>query len=278
MTQPLAGMLPWGKKQKDPIAERKARIAKTLEEYPVMAEIKHPYRMLIIGVSQSGKTTFGVKFAEYLSQQVDEIYVISPTYKYQKTWNNIRPLVKIDHTKPEVVFKAITRALDEEAHSDEKEVGRESKVRKLLIMDDVSHEDSINKGSKGDFSGLAYNAVWYNLSIISIVHDSTCIGKSMRESSQGLVLFNTVNGDEVGHLYEKFGIMKTKRELKALLNQFIEAKIERDEDAHPFLFVDIKHGKKIYYKMKERLIFNSQYNFPPVDSGERENDGEDPFQ
>lgn len=234
---------------------KQERINELEEEYPAIKLLVHPYRLLIIGKSQSGKTTLGIKCAEYLIPQVDEVYVISPTYEFQHSWDPIRESVHLAHDSAPVVFDALKSTITNSIGHEDNKMGERIEERRLLILDDVSYEKTLNQGNKGTFNSFAYNAVHWNLSILCIIHKTSNIGAGMKENCDGLILFNTVNTNEVENIYNNYGVVKTKKQMHALFSQFIWDPIQKGEDEHPFIFVDLKHGGLVYYKLKERLQF-----------------------
>lgn len=208
--------------------------------------------MTIIGKSQGGKTTMGVKVIEYLLPQVDEVFITSPTYELQETWNPIRPYVTSYHDGPEILFKALNVAIMNEIGAEDHKVGKPIKTKRLLICDDVSYEKVLNQGNKGIFNGFAYNAVWYNLSMVVIVHKSSNIGAGIKENCDGLLLFNVVQ-KELKPLFDTFGITSSLRTFRELIQKEIKDRIKSEEDKYPFIYYDLKN-EKVYFKMKEELM------------------------
>lgn len=230
-------------------------IEKLEQEYPAIKLLQHPYRLLIIGKSQSGKTTLGVKCIEYLIPQVDEVYVVSPTYEFQETWAPIREYVTLYHDSTATIFETLKSTISNSIGHEDAVIGQRIETKRLLILDDVSYEKNLNQGNKGTFNSFAYNAVHWNLSLVVIVHKTSNIGAGMKENCDGLILFNTINLKEVDNIYENYGIVRTRKQMYSLFEQFIWNKIQQGEDLHPFLFVDLKHGGLVYGKLKERLEF-----------------------
>lgn len=180
---------------------------------------------------------------------------MSPTFEFQHTWDPIRKSVLLAHDKAAVVFDTLKATFANSIGHEDHKIGEKVECKRLLILDDVSYEKTLNEGNKGSFNSFAYNAVHWNLSILCIVHKTTNIGAGMKENCDGLILFNTVNLDEVDKIQQCYGIVKTKKQMSSLFDQFIWDPIRKGADAHPFLFVDLKHGGIVYYKLKERLLF-----------------------
>ncbi len=207
----------------------------------------------MIGKSQSGKTTLGVQIAEWLIPQVDETYVVSPTFEFQPTWAPIRNLVTMYHDGPDPVFSALYKAIKNSIGDEEHKLGTKVDTKRLLICDDVSYEKALNLGNKGTFNAFAYNAVWWNLSILVLVHKTTNIGAGMKENCDALIVFNVIK-KEYKALYDTFGIMgKNQREFDEAMYQLIKKPILEETNLHPFIFVILKSGH-IYYCLKEKIL------------------------
>lgn len=146
----------------------------------------------------------------------------------------------------------IKRQIQDEEHED----GIRIPTKRLVVFDDVSFEKSMNEGSKGFFSGISYNAVHWNVSLLVIAHRTTTISAGMRENCEYLALFNTNNNEEVEDLAKSFSAGLNKKSFLALFKKTIWDNIQTGEDRYPFLFFDFNEGGLIYFKMKERLIIN----------------------
>lgn len=225
-----------------------------LVEYPAMSLIKHPYRLLVIGQSQSGKTTMGVKCIRHLLTQVDETYVVSPTYEFQDTWKPIRRKVTLHHDNPETVFNALYKTIKSSIGDEDHKIGTKIQKRRLLICDDVSYEKALNQGGKGLLNAFAYNAVWWNLSIVTIIHKSSNIGAGMKENCDGLIIFN-VMAKEMKPLFDTFGITSTIGQFRKLIHMMIKDQLSKNPESYPFLFY-VPKSNKVYYKMQFELQIN----------------------
>lgn len=224
--------------------------------YPKITEINHPSRVLVIGRSQSGKTTLAVKLIKRLIAQVDEVYVCSPTYNYQETWNDIRHEVTLAHESAPVMLQVIKQKLDQYDADESGTVGNKIPVKRLIIFDDVSYEKSLNERSgKGTLNGLQYNAVWMNISIVTIVHETKNIGSGTRTSTDFLIMFRCINQEEEEVLFKTFGVTRTKKEFFELFKVLIHDVLAKERDRHPFISVNYKNGGKISYKLANPVSF-----------------------
>ncbi len=217
-----------------------------------MADIKHPCRVLIVGRARSGKTTMGVKVIQQLLPQVDEFMIVSPTYRLQKTWDPIRGSVELAHDSVVTMIELLSKMVLNENGDDHTE-GERIPTRRLIVLDDVSYDRSLNEGNKGTLNKLCYNAAHMNLSIVVICHKTSNIGAGMKENLEWLILFNTINGNELDNLYENFSITKKKREFHELFTREIWNRIQDESEAHPFLAVDFTKGGLVYYMLRERI-------------------------
>jgi hypothetical protein len=197
-----------------------------------------------------------VKIVDWLAQQVDEVHVISPTYRFQATWDPVRGQVDAFFDDPQSYLKGLELIIKREIQDEEHEDGIRLQHKRLIIFDDVSFEKSMNEGSKGFFSGLAYNAVHWNISLLVIAHRMSNISAGMRENCEYLTLFNTNSNEEVEELSKHFSAGLNKKSFLGLFKKTIWDNIQTGEDRYPFLFFDYNEGGLIYYKMQERLIVN----------------------
>lgn len=233
--------------------------AEELLQEPVMGLIKHPARVLIVGKSQSGKTTRGVKLVKKLAKEVKEVIVVSKTFQLQDTWDDVRDKVTLWHDSPDAVFKTLNSKIKDELGDEDRKIGKLNTSR-LLVIDDVSDERATNAGSKGVFSGFIYNSVWYNMSIVSICHKMAVISPAMRENAEFVLLFNQTNPKEKEHLFENFGsIARNKKQFMELFDKEIWENVSSGQDPYAFLTLDLRAHGGVYYGMKEKL------ELPPIE-------------
>ena len=241
--------------------ERKDKQHKLEEEAKVdqvaMEKIKHPCRVLIVGKSQSGKTTLGVKLACHLAKSVDEVIICSKTYQFQDTWRPLKKKVTLWHDSVGAILKAINTKIKDSISDDDHKEGTKVEVKRLLIFDDVSGEKHLNAGGKGIFPDLIYNAVWYNLTIMVICHRMYNVTPAMRENVEYLIILN-LQPKEQQKAFDEFGITKSKTLFFDLFNKEITDNIQSGKERYPFLFVDFKAGGLVYFKFRERITLGEE--------------------
>lgn len=179
--------------------------------------------------------------------------VCSPTYDFQDTWDPIRKLIDLDHDSVPAVLNYIKKAINKGLEDDKRKKGTRLKTKRLIIFDDVSAEKALNQGSKGLLNQFFYNARHWNMSLLVICHGVSTIGGGLRGNSENLVLFNTLNRDELHKLQKNFGIAKTRKEAEFLYDKEIWESIQSGRDTHPFLYFDLAAGGIPYFKFQERL-------------------------
>lgn len=246
------------KEKKKKARQLKAR-EEVLEKHPQLVQINHPARILIVGKSQSGKTTLAVDVIKALIPQVDEVWMCSPTYKFQPTFDPIRDDVKLFHSNLNVVLRTLKANLRDGIANEKHVTGKKMETKRLLILDDVSYEQALNTGNKGFLNSLFYNAVWWNISVVVICHKVANVGGGIRENLEHLILFQTVVNKEQEAIYDNWGGVFTQNK-KAFLEFFkvmISDKVKENAEERPFIYVNLQKGGQIYYKFNERITINS---------------------
>ena len=221
----------WDVAQREAPSEDK----KILEQNPAMEKIKHPSRTLVMGKSQSGKTTLAVKIAKHLLPSIDMLFICSATYGLQPTWKDLDKSVTHAFSSLDTCLEKLFEVMNYEDH----------KKRILLIIDDVSHEKKLNEGSKGTLSSIAYNAVWYNMSVICVCHKLSNISPAFRENVEHLIIFQMIDCDELDKIAKSFSITGNKKDFIYIYTSIV-AKDYLSGNAHTFLYVCYKDGVSVY--------------------------------
>ena len=206
-----------------------------VKKYPAIIKITHPCRTLIIGRSQSGKTTLAAELFTWMSTQVDSVFLISPTWKKQPTWKSIEKYITHGYANAQQGLRAVKQDIE----------GKPT-LRRLLIIDDCSYESILNTGNKGLISELLYNAIWYNLSVLIICHKVNNVSSSVRENLEHLILFSTVNNLELDSLMKNFSLSSNKKDFREVFSKIISEPIRTGVNLYPFIYICYKGGAKCH--------------------------------
>jgi GTPase SAR1 family protein len=197
-----------------------------------------------MGKSQSGKTTLAVKIASWIIPKVEQVIVCSATIALQPTWNRIKPSINFSFESFDLFLTSVLKILLED----------EYKKKTLIILDDVSFEKRLNEGSKGIISQLAYNAIWYNITMIVVCHKASNISAGFRENVEHLILFQTIDSDELEKLAKFFSITGKKKDLIELYKAVVVRACMNGEP-HTFLYICFKDGISIYKNFTHSIKF-----------------------
>jgi hypothetical protein len=217
----------------------------TLEEirqrHPAIVNIRHPSRTLVMGKSQSGKTTMAVEIACHLLPSVKHLVICSPTFNLQPTWKPLKR--KADLTcdclaNLAPILQRFINSLNGESC--------------LLVLDDVSGERALNTGSSGPLSQIAYNAIWLNLSIVVVCHRISNVNSGIRENLEHLILFQTISDPEKKKLSEHFSVTSRKEDFLALYNTLVTDRV-LNGNPHAFMYICFKGGVNIYLDFQQRI-------------------------
>lgn len=130
----------------------------------------------------------------------DDIYVICPTFE-QPAYNSLRDMV----TK---VYEHVDARTEEDENVFDKLIRKVKKNAEdhrttLLLVDDCAGEHATNTGRKGGLPKMAANARHWNLSLICITQNLSSMSATVRDNSEGLILFPTMNDDERARFYKE---------------------------------------------------------------------------
>jgi hypothetical protein len=178
--------------------------------------------------------------------QVEKVVICSNTVEYQKTWDPIRHKVNEYYSDLSIFLDNIIKKLAEEDY----------KKKVLIIFDDVSYDSKLNEGSRGTLNRLAYNAVWYNVSIILICHKLSNVGGGFRENLEHLLVFQAINNKEVEKMADAFSITGYKKDFIALYNQIV-MKPALANEPHTFLYICYHKGLKLYKEFTSLININN---------------------
>lgn len=200
--------------------------------------MKHPSRSLVLGASNSGKTTFLVDLLKnYLIKDFEQVIIFSPSFNEQETYDDIRDYV----TKS---YKTITKRRLKKLLKDLKKANY---PQTLIIIDDQSHAHSVHGGQKGIFAELVDTARWINVSIIVCAHSLTSYSTALRGNLEHLFLFYQSNQNQRKQVHKEFMKM-TSKQFKDLYTKYV---INRNRG---FIHFDLRPPVTIYPQCKIRKL------------------------
>lgn len=179
----------------------------------------------------------------WMHTKVDIVILCSPTYHLQNTWQEVMKYVNEAYTSPEEAFARVKEIVDNN--------GGQDKI--FLILDDLSYERVLNTGNKGDLSELAYNAVWFNLTLCVIVHKLVNVSNALRDNIQHYIQFEVTNDEEKDAIYRTFPMVPNKKHFNEFYNQIITRPILEGSNYYPFIYVCYQKGRTIYNCFKEKI-------------------------
>jgi hypothetical protein len=140
----------------------------------------------------------------------DYIYLICPTAD-QKTYDPIREKITrvYKHANEETLANIYKKC--ERVHAD----GEKS----LLILDDVSAEDTTNRGRKGSLANLSNNARWIGLSMIIITQSMPSITPAFRDNAEAVMVFHTLKRAERQYLLDERNPFQNKETMQRVLQE-----------------------------------------------------------
>lgn len=159
-------------------------------------------RLFIIGRSGSGKTYLGVRIVkDYLLDTIDAIFVICPTFYTQDTYKPLRKRV----LRENVITRRPTDETFERIRKKILEYRKQDRAAKfLLLIDDVSADQSTNKGRKGAFASLSTEAPHLGLSIVCLFQQAKTCSAAYRNNSTDIVMFAPADQDALDCFRKEF--------------------------------------------------------------------------
>lgn len=159
----------------------------------------HPMRIVIVGRSDSGKTTLFIKLLSrwYKNKKFDKIYVLSPSYYTDPRWTYVKvPPCRVATGNYD---RALQKINDRIVKGDRKE-------STLILCDDCGGVNSFSgKGESNVIKTMVYNARWMNLSIIFSIQSLKDCPISLRESAEALFIVSPPTRHEARFLDEYYG-------------------------------------------------------------------------
>ena len=182
-----------------------------------------PFHMIIVGMTACGKTHYLLKMLENeYKNHFDYIFIVCPTFKYNKTYQNWKYLEDPD------VF-AIACDLDEVEETIPKIVEFATDMNSLIILDDCATSESTKKRTS-ELVRLGCFGRHRGFSTIVISQQLTSVAKPYREQISKIVTFHNPDAEDEQVLFrkymKKFHIKKEEEEIQRKLGTIKFARLE----------------------------------------------------
>lgn len=208
----------------------------------------HPFRLYIVGASQSGKSNlmlFLLSKDNYYKKYFDKIFIISPTAKkLDKTYD----ILDDDYNNDNLMYFPCDKNVLETILEIQEENEKKDKV--LCVFDDcISFQKFMRSDQLLQFAIMSRH---YNISIFLLSQAYHSVPKPIRMNMSALVYFKGSNKEQE-IIYEDYCPPRYNKK------QFLEKINDATEKPYSFLYIDLHiplHGKIPRYRknLDERLI------------------------
>ena len=187
-----------------------------------------PFNALIVGPTNSGKTTFLVNLLKTkFNQKFDFIFLLCPTFVNNKTWDNFAEndkdffIIIPEHHHINDWLKIISFAFEG--------------TNTLIILDDCASSKNVKKRTN-KLVKLAFSARHLGISVWVLTQQMSSIAKPFRENIASLILFFTPSAKDMKTVFEEFAGDLTKDEKEKYMKELKEVKFSHLDFSlrHPF--------------------------------------------
>ena len=187
-----------------------------------------PFNALIVGPTNSGKTTFLVNLLKNkFNQKFDFIFLLCPTFVNNKTWDNFAEndkdffIIIPEHHQINDWLKIISFAFEG--------------TNTLIILDDCASSKDVKKRTN-ELVKLAFSARHSGISVWVLTQQMSSIAKPFRENIASLILFFTPSAKDMKTVFEEFAGDSTKDEKEKYMKELKEVKFSHLDFSlrHPF--------------------------------------------
>lgn len=204
-------------------------------------EFKAPFLFLISAKRNSGKSVLLLNLLvhkDLLYQRFDVIYVFSPTWNYQNTFDVL-------DLPPEQVFEEF----DEKKIAEIIEENKEEQKEVLIIFDDCISSKGFKKTTEhSPLNHIATLGRHFNISLIIISQKLTSVSTQVRQNSDYIVLF-AINPLETKLAYDTFcNSISNYKDWQEMVKYCTK-------DRYNFLFID-NHLGEFYHNFNKLQIKN----------------------
>lgn len=196
--------------------------------------LKHPFRLLMLGRSRSGKTTTLINLLinkKLYYQQFDEVYIFSKTFWLDGKWRNVKIAPERVKTSLKLEYlRAIIANIQKDPHKN-----------RLIVIDDCASEADFRKqGHQNEIDELAMLAFHLNCSIITTAQNKTSVSTPTRSNADGVVIFEPDNQEQLKEIYKEFGL-GTQKEFNQIVSYATRI-------PYSFLFINRQGPKRQYFR------------------------------
>lgn len=170
--------------------------------------IEWPFRILITGPCESGKTTVAMKIMDAINGKYHRLIVISPTFGVQNIFRGLDVYIK---NKKRDIFTNMNANTFKQVGAQIKQVylhcqKRDTKVPQTLVfVDDNTSNNGIHGGRMGALGNLTVTCRHYGASLLCISHQGKAITPGFRNNVTALIAFPTNNRNEINFISSEFG-------------------------------------------------------------------------
>ena len=198
--------------------------------------------MIIVGMTACGKTHYLLEMLkkEY-KNHFDYIFIVCPTFKYNKTYQNWKYLNDPDVFALNCRQDDVNNTLEDIIGLAEIEKEEGNEMNSLIILDDCAASKDI-KNRTSELVNLGFSGRHIGISTIVITQQLTSISKPYREQLSKIVAFDTVDAEDEQVLFKKY--MK-----KFKITKEEEEEIQKKLGTIRYTRLEIKLQVPKYYKI-----------------------------
>lgn len=216
-----------------------------------------PFRMILTGKSQMGKTTLGVDLiCTYIMKRVVRCFAVCPTFWQQPALARLRSIEGAFTEKnvfTEVnddVFEHIFNQLDRYP------------APTLLFVDDAAAEAATNKGNKGAFSRLCLASPHLQLWIVGCFQRLSSASPAFRDNTEALISFLPSKVQDVDTIQNEFNPSPANKKAIDIVKEGLTT--AWDNSRFAFIWRTNFTGAIDYYAgFDKRVRFNFNKNLKP---------------
>ena len=225
--------------------------------------LRHPFRLLMLGHSGSGKTITLYNLLtkpHYYGTFFDRVYAWGRSVEIDEIWCAINDYYRKAHIYYRRYNRIDLELIEKLVNEIEENVKRGRRRRILWVFDDIAGETYKTRGGQTAIDEVINDIRHKEMSIIFSVQTLGMAAQSLIPQAEGTLMYPKCNLDERKELRPKFSpdiSDDVRKETEAFFNLYKHATQKR----HNFLFVNAQgHTKKYYRNFHQRLFLPSMLN------------------